>query len=71
MRVNTSFGLGWLNVRDNDGEVTSDDLPTGSWVAAGETLYFQGAMWFADSQDAPKDSAFDIRIAQNGFVHSN
>ena len=71
MRVNTSFGLGWLNVRDNDGEVTSDDLPTGSWVAAGETLYFQGAMWFADSQDAPKDSAFDVRIAQNGFVHSN
>ena len=28
-------------------------------------------MWFADSQDAPKDSAFDVRIAQNGFVHSN
>ena len=70
LRANNSFGLGWLNVRDNDGEVTSDDLPSGSWVAAGETLHFQGAMWFADSQDAPKDNAFDVRIAQNGFVHS-
>ncbi len=71
LRANNSFGLGWLNVRDNDGEKTSDDLPSGSWVAAGETLHFQGAMWFADSQDAPKDNAFDVRIAQNGFVHSN
>ena len=70
-RVNNSFGLGWMKVRDNDGEVTSDDVEDGSWVAAGETLYFQGAMWFADSTDAPKDSAFDIRIAQNGFVNSN
>ena len=71
LRVNNSFGLGWMKVRDNDGEVTSDDVEDGSWVAAGETLYFQGAMWFADSTDAPKDSAFDIRIAQNGFVNSN
>lgn len=71
LRVNNSFGLGWMKVRDNDGEVTSDDVEDGSWVAAGETLYFQGAMWFADSNDAPKDSAFDIRIAQNGFVNSN
>ena len=71
LRANNSFGLGWLNVRDNDGEVTSNDLETGSWVAAGETLHFQGAMWFADSQDAPKDNAFDVRIAQNGFVHTD
>ena len=71
LRVNNSFGLGWMKVRDNYGEVTSDDVEDGSWVAAGETLYFQGAMWFADSTDAPKDSAFDIRIAQNGFVNSN
>ena len=28
-------------------------------------------MWFADSTDAPKDSAFDVRIAQNGFVHAD
>ena len=68
LRVNNSFGLGWLNVRDNFGEVTSDDLEDGSWVAAGETLHFQGAMWFADSTDAPKDNAFDVRIAMNGFV---
>ena len=71
LRVNNSFGLGWLKIRDNYGEVTSDDVESGSWVAAGETLLFQGAMWFADSQDAPKDNAFDIRVAQNGFVHSN
>ena len=68
LKVNNSFGLGWLNVRDNYGEVTSDDLEDGSWVAAGETLHFQGAMWFADSTDAPKDNAFDVRIAMNGFV---
>ena len=71
LRVNNSFGLGWLNIRDNDGEVTSNDVEDGSWVAAGETLHFQGAMWFADSTDAPKDSAFDVRIAQNGFVHAD
>ena len=70
LRVNNSFGLGWLNVRDNFGEVTSDDLEDGSWVAAGETLHFQGAMWFADSTDAPKDNAFDVRIAMNGYVDS-
>jgi len=71
LKVNNSFGLGWLKVRDNEGEITSDDVIDGSWVAAGETLYFQGAMWFADSTDAPKDSAFDVRISQNGFVNSN
>jgi len=71
LRVNNSFGLGWLKIRDNDGEITSDDVETESWVAAGETLLFQGAMWFADSDDAPKDNAFDIRIAQNGFVHAD
>ena len=71
LRVNNSFGLGWLNIRDNDGEITSNDVEDGSWVAAGETLHFQGAMWFADSTDAPKDSAFDVRIAQNGFVDAS
>ncbi len=71
LRANNSFGLGWLNIRDNDGEITSNDVEDGSWVAAGETLQFQGAMWFADSTDAPKDSAFDVRIAQNGFVNAD
>ena len=71
LRVNNSFGLGWLNIRDNDGEVTSNDVEDGSWVAAGETLHFQGAMWFADSADAPKDSAFDVRVSQNGFVNAD
>ena len=71
LRVNNSFGLGWMKVRDNEGEVTSMDVEDGSWVAAGETLNFQGAMWFADSTDAAKDSAFDVRIAQNGFVHAD
>ena len=71
LRVNNSFGLGWLKVRDNDGALTTDDVEDGSWIAAGETIHFQGAMWFADSNDAPKDNAFDVRVAQNGFVHAN
>ena len=71
LRANNSFGLGWLKVRDNEGEMTSEDVVDGSWVAAGETLHFQGAMWFADSTDSPKDSAFDIRISQNGYVDSS
>jgi len=68
LRVNRSFGLGWLNVRDNDGEVTSQDLPDNSWVAAGEQIHFVGAMWFQDTDDAPKDSAFDVRVSRNGYV---
>ena len=70
LRVNRSFGLGWLNVRDNDGELTSMDVESGSWVAAGEQLHFVGAMWFQDTDDAPKDSAFDVRISRNGYVES-
>ena len=70
LRVNRSFGLGWLNVRDNDGELTSQDVPDGAWVAAGEQVYFVGAMWFQDTEDAPKDSAFDVRISRNGYVES-
>ena len=70
MEVNRSFGLGWLKVRDNDGELTMDDVPDNTWVAAGETLYFQGAMWFQNTEDAPKDSAFDVRISRNGWVES-
>ncbi|RJU88154.1 MAG: hypothetical protein DWC05_01375 [Candidatus Poseidoniales archaeon] len=70
LRVNRSFGLGWLNVRDNDGEMTSMDVESGSWVAAGEQLHFVGAMWFQDTDDAPKDSAFDVRISRNGYVES-
>ena len=68
LRVNRSFGLGWLNVRDNDGEMTSQDVEDGSWVAAGEQLHFVGAMWFQDTDDAPKDSAFDVRVSRNGYV---
>ena len=70
MDVNRSFGLGWLKVRDNDGRLTMDDVPDNAWVAAGETLYFQGAMWFQNTEDAPKDSAFDVRISRNGWVES-
>ena len=70
LRVNRTFGLGWLKVRDNDGGFTSDDVADNSWVAAGEQIHFQGAMWFADTDDAPKDSAFDVRISRNGWVES-
>ena len=27
-------------------------------------------MWFQDTDDAPKDSAFDVRISRNGYVES-
>ena len=70
LSVNRSFGLGWLNVRDNDGEITHQDIPDGSWVAAGEQIHFVGAMWFKDTEDAPKDSAFDVRVSRNGYVES-
>jgi hypothetical protein len=70
LSVNRSFGLGWLNVRDNDGEKTSQDVEDGSWVAAGEQIHFVGAMWFKDTEDAPKDSAFDVRVSRNGYVES-
>ena len=70
LNVNRSFGLGWLNVRDNDGEMTSQDVADRSWVAAGERLHFVGAMWFMGTEDAPKDSAFDVRISRNGYVES-
>ncbi len=70
LRVNRTFGLGWLKIRDNDGGFTSEDVPDNSWVAAGEQIHFQGAMWFADTDDAPKDSAFDVRISRNGWVES-
>ena len=70
LEVNRTFGLGWLKVRDNDGALVMDDVPDNSWVAAGETLYFQGAMWFQNTEDAPRDSAFDVRVSRNGWVES-
>jgi len=71
MKVNQSYGMGWMKARDNTGEVTREDVTSGEWVAAGENLLFQGALWFSDSVDAPKDDAFDIRISQDGYVCSN
>ena len=70
LQANRSYGLGFLKVRDNDGELTRDDVPDGAWVAAGEELHFTGAMWFMGTQDAPLDSAFDVRIARNNYVES-
>jgi len=71
LEVNRTFGLGWMKVRDNDGALIMDDVPDHSWVAAGETLHFQGAMWFQNTEDAPKDSAFDVRVSRNGWVESS
>ena len=71
LEVNRTFGLGWMKVRDNDGALIMDDVPDNSWVAAGETLHFQGAMWFQNTEDAPKDSAFDVRVSRNGWVESS
>ena len=70
LEVNRTFGLGWMKVRDNDGALIMDDVPDNSWVAAGETLHFQGAMWFQNTEDAPKDNAFDVRVSRNGWVES-
>lgn len=69
--VNHSYGLGWLKVIDNDGAVTWGDMPENRWVAAGETIHFQGQMFFQGTNDTPKDNAFDVRIAQGTFVHSS
>ncbi len=70
LRANRSYGLGFLKVRDNDGELTREDVTDGSWVAAGEELHFTGAMWFMNTQDAPLDEAFDVRIARNNYVEA-
>ena len=48
--ANRSYGLGYLKVRDNDGELTRDDVPDQGWVSAGEQLHFTGAMWFKDTR---------------------
>lgn len=62
IRVNQSYGLGWMAVRDNDGAVHHDDVPNYQWIKAGETLYFQGAVWYDGTQDAPLDSTFDVAV---------
>jgi len=73
--VNQSYGLGWFAIHDVEGEVVNDDLQNGDWVVAGETVHFQGQVWFEGSQDAPLNSVFDIRVArkdsQGDFVASN
>lgn len=71
LSVNHTYGLGWFKVMDNSGLVTSGDVPDNSWLAGGETVYFQGAMWYADSQDAPLDNMFDVRISREGWVESS
>ena len=71
LSVNHTYGLGWFKVRDNSGLVVSEDVPDNSWLAGGETVFFQGAMWYMDSQDAPLDNMFDVRISREGWVESN
>ena len=71
LSVNHSYGLGWLKVRDNSGLVVSDDVPDNSWIAGGETVFFQGAMWYVGTEDAPLDNMFDVRVSREGWVESN
>jgi hypothetical protein len=71
LSVNHTYGLGWFKVRDNSGLVTNDDVPDNSWLAGGETVFFQGAMWYANSQDAPLDNMFDVRISREGWVENS
>tara|TARA_B100001750_G_scaffold111235_1_gene87863 strand:- start:340 stop:5337 length:4998 start_codon:yes stop_codon:yes gene_type:complete len=62
IRVNQSYGLGWLKVRDNDGAVLHDDIENNEWIKAGEVIHFQGAIWYDGTQDAPLDSTFDVAV---------
>ncbi|MEE2811634.1 MAG: CARDB domain-containing protein [Candidatus Thermoplasmatota archaeon] len=62
--VNQSYGLGWLNLHDVEGEVTENDVQDGHWIVAGETVHFQGQIWFAGTQDAPLNSVFDVRVVR-------
>ena len=64
IRVNQSYGLGWFTIHDVEGEVVNDDVQNNDWVVAGETVHFQGQMWFDGSQDAPLNSVFDVRVAR-------
>ena len=66
IRVNQTYGLGWLGVRDAEGIVTNQNLTDGDWISAGETIFFQGQMWFVDTEDTPLNSVFDVQIAQKG-----
>ncbi len=72
--VNQSYGLGWFTIHDVEGEVVNDNVQNGDWIVAGETIHFQGQVWFVGTQDAPLNSVFDIRIArkdsQGDFVSS-
>ena len=72
--VNQSYGLGWFTIHDVEGEVINDNVQNGDWVVGGETIHFQGQVWFEGTQDAPLNSVFDIRIArkdsQGDFISS-
>ena len=70
LSVNHTFGLGWMQLVDESGSVVRDDVQSGEWVAAGETLTFTGAMWYLNTEDTPRDSAFDVRISQDGYLCS-
>jgi len=73
--VNQSYGLGWFAVRDVEGQVVSEDLQNNDWVVGGEIVHFQGQVWFADTEDAPLNSVFDVRVArkdsQGDFIASS
>ena len=73
--VNQSYGLGWFAIHDVEGEVVNDDVQNGDWVVAGETVHFQGQVWFEGTQHAPLNSVFDIRVArkdsQGDFVSAS
>ncbi|MBT4058847.1 MAG: hypothetical protein HOE69_00865 [Euryarchaeota archaeon] len=74
IRVNQSYGLGWMKVRDNDGAVHHDDVENDQWIKAGESLHFQGAVWYDGTEDAPLDSTFDVavikRTAEGDFMQA-
>ena len=62
IKVNQSYGLGWLKVRDNAGIVTHDDIENNEWIKSGEVIHFQGAIYYDGTTDAPLDSTFDVAV---------
>ena len=48
--------------------MVSDDVLDNSWIAGGETVFFQGAMWYVGTEDAPLDNMFDVRVSREGWV---
>ena len=64
IRVNHSYGLGWLKVRDAAGAIHHEDVENDMWVKAGETLHFQGQVFYDGTLDSPLDGTYDVAVVK-------